>query len=60
MAQVEVHLGGMAGLGVALLAVAVAAGYTGQVALEVLWAILGFVAVVAYMGMALDRYYRNR
>jgi hypothetical protein len=48
----------MAGLGVGLLAVAVAAGYTGQVALEAICAIFGVIAIIAYLGMALDRYNR--
>jgi len=60
MTVVEVHLGGMAGLGVGLFAVAVAAGYTGQTALAVVCALLGFVAVISYIVMAINRYNRAR
>lgn len=60
MNLLELHLGGLAGLGVGLFAIAVAAGATGQGALEALCALLGTVAVLAYIGMATDRYDKVR
>lgn len=55
MNLLELHLGGLAGLGVGFFAVAVAAGATGQGDLEALCALLGTVAVFAYISMAIDR-----
>jgi len=55
---VEVRLGGLAGLGVGLFAVAVAAGYTKQHILELICIVLGSIAVLAYLVMSIDRYDR--
>ena len=56
MKIVEIQLGGLAGQGVGLFAVAV--GYTKQHILESICVVLGSIAVSAYLVMSIDRYDR--
>ncbi len=56
--SLNLHLGGTAGFAVGMFAVAVAAGYTGQEALEVLSVFLGLISALCYLYMALDTYSR--